>query len=95
MKELEKKLSQIEKEFCDMKDKNLKLSEEQKQLSVLTTKGRKHIKKSNFVFPKEKRYPIHDLAHARNALARSSGKPEEAQVKSAVYKKYPQLKKDK
>lgn len=36
-------------------------------------------------------YPIHDLAHARDALARSSGKPEEAQVRAAVYKRYPAL----
>ena len=61
-------------------------------MAVLTTKGRKHIKPSNFVFPKDKRYPIHDITHARNALARSSGKPEEAAVKKAVYAKYPSLK---
>lgn len=62
-------------------------------LAELTTKGRKHVAASNFVFPAEKRYPIHDLAHARNALARSSGKPEEAKVRAAVYRKYPALKK--
>lgn len=41
------------------------------------------------------RYPIHDLAHARNALARAaqSGDPKlEAAVKRAVYAKYPELK---
>lgn len=38
-------------------------------------------------------YPIPDLAHARNALARSSGKPVAAQVRRKVYAKYPQLKK--
>ena len=37
-------------------------------------------------------YPIPDLAHARNALARSSGRPVAAQVRAAVYKKFPQLK---
>lgn len=61
----------------------------------LTARGRKHIAPSNFVFPKEKRYPIHDLAHARNALARVSanGTPEEkAKVRRAVYRKYPGLK---
>ncbi len=40
-------------------------------------------------------YPIPDLAHARNALARASGKPVEAQVRAKVYKKFPQLKKGK
>lgn len=37
-------------------------------------------------------YPIPDLAHARNALARSSGKPVAAEVRRKVYAKYPQLK---
>ena len=38
-------------------------------------------------------YPIQDISHARNALARSSGKAVEAQVKRKVYAKYPALKK--
>ena len=60
----------------------------------LTALGRKHVKPSNFVFPKEKRYPIHDLAHARNALSRvaANGTPSEiAKVRSAVKKKFPAL----
>lgn len=61
-------------------------------MAVLKAKNRKHIAKSNFALPGKKKYPIHDLSHARNALARSSGKPEEATVKSAVYKKWPSLK---
>jgi len=64
----------------------------------LTAKARKHIKPENFVFPKERKYPIHDLAHARNALARVSahGTPEEKKkVRDAVYRKYPGLKKRK
>jgi len=68
----------------------IKLSE---KLDELTTKGRKHIASSNFVFPKDKRYPIHDLAHARNALARAAGTPDEKKVRAAVYRKYPALKK--
>jgi hypothetical protein len=62
---------------------------------VLTTKARKDLPASDFVFPAEKRYPIHDLAHARNALARVSayGTPEEKKkVRAAVYRKYPELK---
>ena len=45
---------------------------------------------------KERKYPIPDLAHARNALARvaAHGSPaEQRRVKSAVYKKFPGLKK--
>lgn len=61
-------------------------------MSTLNARARKHIAKTNFVFPKDKRYPIHDISHARNALARSSGKSEESQVKEAVYKSYPSLK---
>ncbi len=62
----------------------------------LTTAARKRIPKSDFAIPSKApgsgSYPIHDLAHARNALARASGKPEEDTVKAAVYRKYPQLK---
>lgn len=57
----------------------------------LTYQARKHLKKSSFVMPGERRYPIEDLAHARNALARSSGKPEESKVRAAVHRKYPSL----
>jgi hypothetical protein len=64
--------------------------------AVLSTAARKRIPKSNFAIPSKApdsgSYPIPDIAHARNALARSSGKPEEATVKAAVYAKYPQLK---
>lgn len=61
---------------------------------TLTAKGRQHVKPENFAIPPD-RYPIHDLAHARNALARvaQTGSPEEKHlVRQAVYRKYPQLK---
>lgn len=61
-------------------------------MGTLTAKARHSLPKSAFVFPEREGYPIHDLAHARNALARASGKPEEAQVKAAVYRRYPELK---
>lgn len=77
-------------------ESNILLSEDDLNLATLTSKARKSLPEGAFVFPpkdgKPGRYPIADLAHARNALARSSGKPEESAVKSAVYKKYPQLK---
>jgi hypothetical protein len=63
---------------------------------VLTAKGRKRIKKSNFALPGG-RYPIHDASHARNALARVSqhGTPEEkAWVRIAVARKYPGIGKE-
>lgn len=38
-------------------------------------------------------FPIHDIAHARNALARAHFAPNPAGLKAKVYKKYPELKK--
>lgn len=65
-------------------------------MGVLKTKQRNRLKSTSFAMPKERKYPINDLAHARNALARVTqfGTAEEKRkVKSAVYRKYPSLKK--
>lgn len=59
----------------------------------LTTRGRKQVSPKNFALP-GRRYPIHDISHARNALARVAqyGTPaEKAIVRRAVYRKYPSL----
>ena len=61
-------------------------------MAVLTTKGRKRVADSNFVYPPTKKnpegkYPIHDRAHGANALVRVSqfGTPaEKAKVRAAV-----------
>jgi len=63
-------------------------------MAKLTTKGRKRIKKGNFAIPGKRKYPIHDISHARNALARVSQHgttAEKAQVRRAVCRKYPSL----
>ena len=60
-------------------------------MTKLTNTERKELPKGNFVFPKTRRYPIEDAAHARDALARSSGKPEHAAVVTAVRRKYPKI----
>jgi hypothetical protein len=60
-------------------------------MAKLTTAERKNLPSKAFVFPSTRRYPIHDANHARNALARASGKPEEAKVKAAVHKKFPNI----
>ena len=63
--------------------------------TVLTAKGRNQVKGDNFVFPEDRRYPIHDMNHARSALSMvaAHGTPfEKAKVRSAVYNKYPSLK---
>lgn len=64
-------------------------------MAVLTDRGRRRLPDSAFAIPEKRAYPIHDEAHARNALARVSqfGTPEEkSRVEAAVYKKYPNLK---
>ncbi len=39
-------------------------------MARLTSQARRKLPKSDFVFPKERAYPIPDKSHARNALAR-------------------------
>jgi hypothetical protein len=74
-------------------------------MAKLTAAKRKNIPKSETAVPSKAKskagggavsgsYPIPDIAHARNALARSSGKPVEAQVRRKVMAKFPQLKKN-
>ncbi|MDE2101640.1 MAG: hypothetical protein KGL39_30620 [Patescibacteria group bacterium] len=62
----------------------------------LTTKARKHVATKNFGLPEQRKYPMPDLAHARNALARAaqSATPEEqAKIRRKAYKLFPALKK--
>ena len=66
-------------------------------MSTLTTSQRDKLPASDFVFPETRSYPIHDIAHARNALARCAQycTPEErAKVKAKVYARYPELRKN-
>jgi len=39
-------------------------------MSKITEGSRDHIAGENFAFPKERKEPIHDAAHVRNAIAR-------------------------
>lgn len=66
------------------------------RMGRLTPRGRKRIKRSNFALPREWKYPIHDIAHARNALARVAQygtASEKRRVRAAVARKYPSLRK--
>lgn len=72
----------------------------QKTAADLTAASRDRIKPANFAIPAKKsdtgegKYPIHDLPHARNALARvdQHGNPsEKAKVYAAIVSKYPEL----
>lgn len=59
-------------------------------MSKLTSKERNDLPASTFAGP-DRSYPINDENHARNALARASGKPIEARIRAAVHRKYPDI----
>lgn len=61
----------------------------------LTYAKRSRMRASSFALPKERKYPIPDVTHGRAALARVSQhgtRKEQAQVKKAVYRRFPCLK---
>lgn len=63
-------------------------------MAKLTTKKRNRLAAKTFAEPKARKYPIPDVAHARNALARVSAHgtaAEKRQVAKAVKRKYPSL----
>ena len=64
-------------------------------MSKLNAAARRAIPKKDFAVPskapKSGSYPINDINHARNALARSSGKPVAAKVRAAVKRKFPSI----
>lgn len=71
-------------------------------MAKLTYRQRKKLPKSAFAIPEKApgpgSYPIPDISHARNALARVAqhGTPsEKRRVRNAVYKKFPSLRPDK
>jgi hypothetical protein len=61
-------------------------------MAKLTAATRKKLPKSDFADESARKYPIEDAAHARDALARSSGKSEHAKVVAAVKRKFPKIK---
>lgn len=52
-------------------------------MSKLTTKGRKRIPDSKFGLPEERKYPVEDKPHARNAKARASAAYHEGHLTKA------------
>lgn len=63
-------------------------------MAKLKAKSRKRLKSKSFALPKSRKYPIHDKAHARNALSRVSqhGSPAtKRKVRAAVRRKYPSI----
>jgi len=63
-------------------------------MAKLSSKRRKRLPKSSFAIPSKRAYPIHDRAHASNALARVSqhGTPSQKRtVRAKVCSRYPSL----
>ena len=60
-------------------------------MAKLTAATRNAIPTNEFALPKQRKYPLNDPSHARNALARASGKAEESTVRAAVHRKYPNI----
>jgi len=61
-------------------------------MAELTARKRKGLARTSFAIPERRAYPIHDKAHARNALARVAqhGTPaEKRRVRAAVARKFP------
>jgi hypothetical protein len=52
---------------------------------------------SDFALPSKRKFPIPDISHARNALARANQSPDAdaSTVRAAVTAKYPSLRKKK
>ena len=64
-------------------------------MAKLTSAARNALPDSEFAEPKERKYPVNNPSHARNALARVSqhGDAEEkAEVRGKVQRKYPGIK---
>lgn len=66
-------------------------------MARLSPTARSRLSSSTFAIPSERKYPINDKNHARNALARVSqfGSPtEKSKVRAAVHSKFPGIGKD-
>ncbi len=63
-------------------------------MAELSAADRKKLKDSDFAEPGERKYPIEDEAHARNALSRvskSGSEAEQRQVRKKVEERYPEI----
>jgi hypothetical protein len=52
-------------------------------MAELSTKKRKSLSKSQFGLPEEKKYPMPDKSHARNAKARASQQEDKGTITSS------------
>jgi hypothetical protein len=66
-------------------------------MAKLSDKDRDRLKDSDFAEPEERKYPIEDETHARNAVARVAqhgSEEEQEEVRKRVEERYPDLGKD-
>lgn len=66
-------------------------------MARLTPTARSRLSGQQFAIPGERKYPINDANHARNALARVSqfgSSEQKAKVRAAVHRKFPGIGKD-
>ena len=64
-------------------------------MARLTTEERNELPDSDFVYPKERRYPIQDIEQARIALRMVKAYGTDSEIKKvtpAVFERYPSLK---
>ena len=53
-------------------------------MAKLTSIGRSHLPASKFALPEQKKYPINDKAHARNAKARASEMEHQGKISAST-----------
>jgi hypothetical protein len=66
----------------------------QERKGKLTHKQRELLPDTDFALPKERKYPIENISHARNALARVSAfgtAKEKHEVREAIHERYPEI----
>jgi hypothetical protein len=56
-------------------------------MAKLTAKSRNKLPKSEFALPKERKYPVNDKAHAKNAKARASEMEHKGKISKSTEKK--------
>lgn len=61
-------------------------------MGFLTSKQRNAMPTTTFAIPEERKFPLNNASHARNALARASGTQYESRVRAAVKRKFPNIK---
>ncbi len=67
-------------------------------MAKLTSKERNSLDTKEFAVPSQRKYPIEDVSHGRNALSRVSqfgSSALKSEVREKVYKKFPELRKNK